>query len=81
MKTSNPNHNLWSNNGTYWVRFTIHNTDYTKDRVAKSLQTRDLAEARRRRDYIMRSTPGAVFPVVVKLPPPEISRMRFAEAA
>jgi hypothetical protein len=29
----------------------------------------------------MRSTPGAVFPVVVKLPPPEISRMRFAEAA
>ena len=81
MKTSNPDHNLWDNNGTYWCRFTVHYPDYTKGRVAKSLHTRDLAEARRRRDYVMNSTPGAVFPVVVNLPPPEMNRMHFAEAA
>ena len=81
MKTSNPDHNLWDNNGTYWCRFTVHYPDYTKGRAAKSLHTRDLAEARRRRDYIMKSTPGAVFPEVVKLPPPEMSRLHFAEAA
>ena len=57
MKTSNPDHNLWNNNGTFWCRFTVHHPDYTKDRVAKSLHTRDLAEARRRRDYVMNSTP------------------------
>jgi hypothetical protein len=81
MKTPNPDHNLWDNNGTYWCRFTVHYPDYTKGRVAKSLHTRDLAEARRRRDYVMNSTPGAVFPVVVNLPPPEMNRMHFAEAA
>ena len=81
MNTSNPDHNLWDNNGTFWCRFTVHYPDYTKGRVAKSLHTRDLDEARRRRDYVMKSTPGAVFPVVVNLPPPEMSRMHFAEAA
>ena len=62
MKTSNPDHNLWNNNGTYWCRFTVHNSDYTKDRVAKSLNTRDLATARIRRNHVMKSTPGAVLP-------------------
>ena len=81
MKTTNPNHNLWSNNGTFWCRFTVHYPDYTKGRVAKSLHTRDIAEARRRRDYIMKSTPGAVFPVVVNPPPPEMHLTHFAEAA
>ena len=62
MKTSNPDHNLWYNNGTWWCRYTIHKPDYTKDRIAKSLHTHDLGEARLRRDEIMKSTPGAVLP-------------------
>ena len=64
MKTSNPDHNLWNNNGTYWVRFTVHNADYTKNRVAKSLNTCDLSIARLRRDHVMKSTPGARLPEV-----------------
>lgn len=62
MKTCNPDHNLWKNNGTYWCRFTVHKQDYTKERIAKSLHTSDLAEARLRRDFVMRSTPGALVP-------------------
>ena len=62
MKTYNPDHNLWDNNGTYWCRFTVHYPDYTKGRVAKPLRTRDKAEARLLRDQIMQSTPGARFP-------------------
>ena len=64
MKTSNPDHNLWNNNGTWWCRYTIHKPDYTKDRIARSLHTRNLAEARRRRDELMASTPGAVLPQI-----------------
>jgi hypothetical protein len=62
MKTSNPDHNLWNNNGTWWCRYTIHRPDYTKERIARSLHTRDLNEARRRRDQLMQSTQGAVLP-------------------
>jgi hypothetical protein len=62
MKTSNPDHNLWNNNGTWWCRYTIHKPDYTKERIARSLHTRDLNEARRRRDQLMQSTQGAVLP-------------------
>jgi hypothetical protein len=62
MKTRNPDHNLWNNNGTFWCRFSVHYPDYTAGRIARPLRTRDLAEARLRRDEIMKSTPGAVFP-------------------
>ena len=71
MKTSNPDHNLWMNNGAFWCRFTVHYPDYTAGRVAKSLNTRDVAEARLRRDHIMRSTPGAVFPELEPMEAPE----------
>lgn len=66
MKTCNPSynpdHNLWNNHGTYWCRFTVHNADYTADRIAKSLHTHDLIAARALRDALMKSTPGAVLP-------------------
>jgi len=80
MKTSNPDHNLWDNNGTYWCRFTVHYPDYTKGRIAKSLHTRDKAEARRRRDLIMKNTPGAVFPVFEEEHLCEMSPMHFIQA-
>ena len=80
MKTSNPDHNVYDNNGTLWVRFTVHYPDYTAGRVAKSLNTTDKVEARRRRDHIMKSTPGARVPVLV-LPPREANRVTLAMAA
>lgn len=80
MKTSNIDHNIYNNNGTLWVRFTVHYPDYTAGRVAKSLNTTDMAEARRRRDDIMKSTPGARIPVLV-LPRPEARTAPLAMAA
>ena len=52
----NPDHNIWNNNGTWWCHFTVHNPDYTKERVRVSLHTKDRDEARARRDFIMRGT-------------------------
>ena len=55
VQDSNPTHHLWNNNGTWWCHYTIHRPDHTKQRVRRSLGTRDLREARRRRDAILRS--------------------------
>jgi hypothetical protein len=52
----NPDHHIWNNNGTWWCHFTVHNPDYTKERVRVSLHTKDRHEARRRRDFIMRGS-------------------------
>lgn len=51
---SNPDHHLWNNRGTWWCHFTLHRPDYTAERLRVSLRTRDLAEARRRRDELLR---------------------------
>lgn len=49
-KAPNSNHHIWNNNGTWWLHYTLHLTDYTKRRVRESLRTTDEAEARRLRD-------------------------------
>ena len=54
---TNPDHNLWNNNGTWWCHYTVHNNDYTKERVRVSLGTKDVAIARALRDFIMDATP------------------------
>ena len=59
-KTPNPDHNIWNNNGTWWCHFTVHNPDYTKERVRVSLHTKDRNEARQRRDFIMRGTSAII---------------------
>jgi hypothetical protein len=56
----NPDHNIWNNNGTWWLHATVHHPDYTKERVRVSLGTKDRAEARRRRDFILRGTTAIV---------------------
>ena len=53
----NPDHNIWNNNGTWWCHYTVHNNDYTKERVRVSLGTKDVAIARALRDFIMDATP------------------------
>lgn len=56
-KNLNPNRNIWNNNGTWWCHYTVHNDDYTKERVRVSLGTDDVKIARALRDFIMQATP------------------------
>jgi len=50
---SNPNHHLWNNNGTWFVGYTVMDTPLTVTRIRRSLQTRDLSDARIRRDQLL----------------------------
>jgi hypothetical protein len=54
-----PDHHLWRNGRLWWIAFTVHLPGWQKDRVRFSLGTDDLAEARRRRDRILRDYPVA----------------------
>jgi len=56
-KNPNPDHNIWNNNGTYWCHYTVHNDDYTKQRVRVSLRTDDVKIARALRDLLLQATP------------------------
>jgi hypothetical protein len=53
LNPDNPDHHLWKNNGTWFVHYTIHPTLLTKQRIRTSLGTKDLAEARLRRDRLL----------------------------
>ena len=50
VNPDNPNHHLWNNHGTWWLHYTLHLPDYTARRIRSSLRTRDLHEARSKRD-------------------------------
>jgi hypothetical protein len=50
---TNPNHHIWNNNGTWWIRFTLRSTEGESIRPAYSLKTPDLDAARRKRDGIL----------------------------
>ena len=49
---SNPDHHIWNNNGTYFIHVTLLWEGRRKLRLRKSLKTKDVNEARRRRDRI-----------------------------
>jgi hypothetical protein len=49
----NPDRFIWNNNGTYWLRWTPYDPVYKQARMAASLGTADLEEARRKRDEIV----------------------------
>jgi hypothetical protein len=53
LNPANPDHHLWNNNGTWWCRYTVHPTPLTKQRIRSSLATKDLTEARLRRDQLL----------------------------
>jgi hypothetical protein len=53
LNQANPDHHLWNNNGTWFVHYTVHPTRLTKERIRASLGTKDLAEARLRRDQLL----------------------------
>ena len=50
VRTDNPNHHLWNNHGTWFLHYTVHPTSFTKERIRRSLGTKDIAIARERRD-------------------------------
>jgi hypothetical protein len=49
----NLDHHLWNNNGTWYAHLTVHPTPITKQRIRCSLKTKDVQEARRRRDELI----------------------------
>ena len=55
----NSDHHIYSNNGTYWIHYTVYPTSITKERVRKSLKTKDIKVARRRRNEIFATWPRA----------------------
>jgi hypothetical protein len=50
VRPENANHHLWNNHGTWFLHYTIHPTPFTKERIRRSLGTKDVAVARDRRD-------------------------------
>ena len=50
----NPNHHLWNNNGTWFVHYTVYPTPITKQRIRKSLKTKCITEARKKRDILFK---------------------------
>ena len=55
--TADPDHHLWRNGRLWWIAFTVHLPGWQKERIRASLGTADLAEARRRRDDLLRRYP------------------------
>lgn len=56
----NPSHHLWLNNGTWFLHYTVHNTDFTKSRIRTSLRTKSIRCARRLRDRLLRNGRAAM---------------------
>ena len=50
---ANPDHHIWNNNGTYFIHVTLIWEGRRKLRLRKSLKTKNVSEARRRRDRIL----------------------------
>ena len=60
VNRKNANHHLWNNNGKWWCHLTVHKPDYTAKRYRVSLHTRDVSEARQRRDKLFAEWTGEV---------------------
>ena len=50
IREENPDHHLWNNHSTWFLHYTVHPTPFTKERIRRSLGTKDLAIARQCRD-------------------------------
>ena len=58
VSAENRLHHLWNNNGTWFLHYTVYPTALTKERIRRSLGTKDLATARQRRDSFFRHLLG-----------------------
>ena len=52
VNRKNQNHHIWNNNGTWWIHYTVYPTPVTAERRRESLHTKDLGEARAKRDTL-----------------------------
>lgn len=50
ISEANQNHHLWNNNGTWFLHYTVYPTPFTKERIRRSLGTKDVKTAREHRD-------------------------------
>ncbi|MDP1580322.1 MAG: hypothetical protein Q8M02_08590 [Candidatus Didemnitutus sp.] len=50
VNPDNVNHHLWNNNGTWFLHYTVYPTPFTKERIRRSLGTKNVEVARERRD-------------------------------
>jgi hypothetical protein len=48
-----PNKYIWNNNGTWWLKCTPFDPVVKRRPIVRSLKTRDIDEARRRRDELL----------------------------
>jgi hypothetical protein len=48
-----PNKYIWNNNGTWWLKCTPFDPVVKLRTIGRSLKTRDIEEARRRRDELL----------------------------
>jgi hypothetical protein len=58
LNADNPNHHLWNNNGTWFLHYTVYPTPFTKERIRRSLGTKDVNVARERRDSFFQQLLG-----------------------
>jgi hypothetical protein len=49
----NPDHHIWNNNGTYWIKWVPYDPVVKLPKITAPLKTKDIEEARRRRDELM----------------------------
>jgi len=57
QKIAGENHHLWNNHGTWWFHGTFHLPNGTARRQRANLKTRDLTDARSKRDRILAGIP------------------------
>jgi hypothetical protein len=50
IREENPDHHLWNNHSTWFLHYTVHPTPFTKERIRRSLGTKDVVVARQHRD-------------------------------
>lgn len=58
VHADNPNHHLWNNHGTWFLHYTAYPTPFTKERIRRSLGTKDVLAARSRRDRYFEQLAG-----------------------
>ncbi len=74
VRAENENHHLWNNHGTWFLHYTVHPTPFTKERIRRSLGTKDVTIARERRDSFFAQL-AAEAP---KVAGPAVARKAFA---
>ncbi len=58
VRAENPNHHLWNNHCTWFLHYTVHPTPFTKERLRRTLGTKDVRVARTRRDIFFAHLTG-----------------------